>query len=113
VKEILLRALIGGVVVSAFALLGSVLKPMRFAGLFGAAPSVALASLGLTVASKGKIYASIQARSMVGGAVAFLVYAYCVCVVMMKYKPPAMATTTLLLFLWLATAFGVWLFWLR
>jgi hypothetical protein len=113
VKEILLRALIGGVVVSAFALLGSVLKPMRFAGLFGAAPSVALASLGLTVASKGKIYASIQARSMVGGAVAFLVYAYCVCVVMMKYKPPAMAATTLLLLLWLATAFGVWLFWLR
>ena len=83
-KEILLRALIGGVVVSAFALLGSVLKPMRFAGLFGAAPSVALASLGLTVASHGKLYGSLQGRSMVGGAIAFLVYAYCVCVVMMS-----------------------------
>ena len=112
-KEILLRALIGGVVVSAFALLGSVLKPMRFAGLFGAAPSVALASLGLTVASHGKLYASLQARSMVGGAIAFLVYAYCVCVVMMRYKPPALATTTLLLFVWLAAAFGLWLVWLR
>lgn len=112
-KEILLRALIGGVVVSAFALLGSVLKPMRFAGLFGAAPSVALASLGLTVASHGKLHASLQGRSMVGGAIAFLVYAYCVCVVMMKYKPPAMAATTLLLLLWAATAFGLWLVWLR
>ena len=45
--ERLLRAVIGGVVVSAFALLGDVFQPKRFAGLFGAAPSVALASLGL------------------------------------------------------------------
>ena len=112
-KEILLRALIGGVVVSAFALLGSVLKPMRFAGLFGAAPSVALASLGLTVASHGKLYASLQARSMLGGTIEFIAYAYCVCVVMLKYKPPAMAATTLLLLVWLATGFGLWLVWLR
>jgi hypothetical protein len=33
----------GGVVVSAFALIGDLLKPKSFGGLFGAAPSVALA----------------------------------------------------------------------
>lgn len=33
-----------------------------FAGLFGAAPSVALATLGLTVATEGPSYAAPQAR---------------------------------------------------
>ena len=46
-KETLLRFFIGGAVVSAFALLGDLFKPKSFAGLFGAAPSVALATLGL------------------------------------------------------------------
>jgi hypothetical protein len=40
--EYLVRFLAGGIVVSAFAELGDVLRPKSFAGLFGAAPSVAL-----------------------------------------------------------------------
>ena len=39
VKDLILRFLIGGVVVSAFAALGDMVKPKSFAGLFGAAPS--------------------------------------------------------------------------
>jgi hypothetical protein len=61
--EILLRFAIGGVVISSFALLGDLLKPKSFAGLFGAAPSVALAALGLTVAGEGRGYAATEARS--------------------------------------------------
>ena len=37
--------LVGGIVVSVFAMLGDMLRPKSFAGLFGAAPSVALATL--------------------------------------------------------------------
>ena len=44
--EYLVRFLVGGVVVSAFAMFGDVLRPKSFAGLFGAAPAVALATLG-------------------------------------------------------------------
>ena len=40
--EYLIRFLVGGVVVSAFSMLGDLLRPKSFAGLFGAAPSVAL-----------------------------------------------------------------------
>jgi hypothetical protein len=36
--EYLVRFLVGGIVVSAFAMLGDVLKPKSFAGLFGARP---------------------------------------------------------------------------
>jgi len=52
-SQILVRFLLGGAVVSAFAIIGDLLKPKSFAGLFGAAPSVALATLGLTVATEG------------------------------------------------------------
>jgi len=72
-KDIVIRFVIGGVVVSAFAVLGELFKPKSFAGIFGAAPSVALATLSLTVAKDGRGYAAIEARSMILGAVAFFV----------------------------------------
>ena len=40
---------------SLFAILGDPLKPKSFAGLFGAAPSVALATLGLTIVTNAGI----------------------------------------------------------
>ena len=38
--ELIFRFIVGGLVVSLFAVIGDVLKPKSFAGLFGAAPSV-------------------------------------------------------------------------
>lgn len=49
------RFLVGGVVVLAFAMLGEMLRPKSFAGLFGAAPSVALATLGIAVHRHGAV----------------------------------------------------------
>ena len=77
-KVILIRFLIGAVAVSIFAVLGDLLKPKSFAGLFGAAPSVALATLGLTLSSDGSHFAATEAGSMIAGAIAFFVYASCV-----------------------------------
>jgi hypothetical protein len=54
VLEYLLRFAAGGVAVSAFAILGDMLRPKSFAGLFGAAPSIALATLAIAVAQKGR-----------------------------------------------------------
>jgi hypothetical protein len=48
------RFLVGGTILSLFACLGDLLKPKSFAGLFGAAPSIALAMLGLTIVADGK-----------------------------------------------------------
>ncbi len=56
-EELLMRILVGGVAVSGFSFLGGLLRPKTFAGLFAAAPSVALATLVLTVAKDGKEYA--------------------------------------------------------
>src|SRR3954470_22461382 len=112
-EEILIRFLIGGFTVSFFAVLGDLFKPKSFAGLFGAAPSVALATLGLTVASEGAYYAANESRSMMAGAIAFFCYASCVSWVMMRYKAMGLLVTTCSIPLWLGIAFGLWWAWLR
>ena len=112
-EEFLLRFLIGGAVVSAFAVLGDLFKPKSFAGIFGAAPSVALATLVLTVSTEGTSYVATEARSMVAGAVAFFIYASCASWLLVRYKFPALAATSLLILVWLAAAFGLWVVWLR
>jgi hypothetical protein len=53
VDDLLVRFFLGGIVVSMFAALGDALRPRTFAGIFGAAPSVALASLFLRTAPTG------------------------------------------------------------
>ena len=107
-KEILLRFVAGGTVVSVFALLGDVLKPKSFAGLFGAAPSVAIATLALTVSKQGKEYASVEARSMLFGAVAFFFYALLVSRLLIRGQLPVLSVTALSMTLWFSCAFGCW-----
>jgi len=112
-KVIVIRFLIGGIAVSLFAMLGDLFKPKSFAGLFGAAPSVALATLGLTIASEGKHYASTEATSMMAGAVAFIVYASCVNWILMRCNFGALWVTVSSLPVWAAVAFGLWCVCLR
>lgn len=107
-SQTLIRFLVGGAVVSAFAIISDLLKPKSFAGLFGAAPSVALATLGLTVAKEGSSYAATEARSMMAGAIAFFAYASLASWVMMRYKPKALWVTICAIPLWLGIAFGLW-----
>jgi uncharacterized membrane protein (GlpM family) len=108
VKELLLRFVIGGLVVSLFAVISDLFKPKTFAGLFGAAPSVALATLGLTVVTHGKGTAATEAHSMIIGAVALFLYSYAVSFVMLRFRFPALKVTLSLLVLWLGAAVGLW-----
>jgi len=84
--EYLFRFLAGGIVVSAFAVLGDVLRPKSFAGLFGAAPSVALATLSLALWKEGGAYASIEGRSMILGSFALALYSLAVCQLLMRAR---------------------------
>jgi len=111
--EFALRFLIGGFVVSVFAIAGDVLKPKSFAGLLGAAPSVALATLALTVLKDGSRYAATESRSMVLGAFAFTVYASLSSKLMAQARWSALKVTTLLLPVWLIVALGLWRLLLR
>jgi len=112
-KEMLLRFAIGGMVVSSFSILGDVFKPKSFAGLFGAAPSVALATIVLTVAKEGRSYVAIEARSMLIGAFAFLLYAWIVCRALLPARWSALSITLSALPIWGASALGLWFVLLR
>jgi len=111
--DILLRFLIGGAAVALFSFIGCLFSPKSFAGLFGAAPSVALATLFLTVSGSGKQYAAIEARAMIGGGIAFLVYALCVSLILMTKRFSALSATLASMTVWFASALILWLIWLR
>jgi len=106
--EYIVRFLVGGAVVSAFAMLGDLLRPKSFAGLFGAAPSVALATLGIAVYHHGAGYAATQSRFMIAGAIALAVYAGVVCQLLIRARLRAAPATLLSLVVWRIVAFALW-----
>jgi Protein of unknown function (DUF3147) len=108
--EYVVRFLVGGVVVSAFAMLGDMLRPKSFAGLFGAAPSIALATLGIAMHQHGAGYAATQSHSMLAGAIALGVYSVLVCQLLVRTRLRAAPATLLSLVIWLVVAFGSWAF---
>jgi uncharacterized membrane protein (GlpM family) len=105
--EYVIRFVVGGAVVSAFAILGDVLRPKSFAGLFGAAPSVALATLGIAIYQHGTAYAATQTHSMMAGAVALAVYSVVVCHLLVRARLTASLATPFAFAVWLAVAFGL------
>lgn len=104
--DLLLRFLIGGIAVSLFAVLGDVLRPKSFAGLFGAAPSVALSTLAITLAGQGAAYAALEGRSMIIGAAALCAYSILTCQLLARARINALPASLLGLGAWFAVAFA-------
>ena len=105
--EFLLRFLAGELAVSIFALLGDMLRPKSFAGLFGAAPSVALATLALAFAQHGFDYVATEARSMAIGAIAFALFSATTCQLLMRLQWRAWAASSTAVLVWLGASFGL------
>lgn len=70
-----LKGLAGGILVVAFSLLSEGLSPKRFAGLFGAAPAVAIAGLTIVLLDKTPHDAHQNAVGMIAGTAGMIVYA--------------------------------------
>lgn len=69
------KGLVGGGLVTAFALLSEGLSPKRFAGLFSAAPAVAIASLAIVLLDKGSHDAHRDSLGMLAGSAGMVAYA--------------------------------------
>ena len=111
--DLLLRFIAGGVIISGFALIGDLFKPKSFSGIFSAAPSLAVTTIGLALFEQGAPYASIESRSMILGAVAFFGYAYATCYILMHYKVSALVASTASIVVWLGIAMLLWAVCLR
>jgi hypothetical protein len=75
---LLVKGVAGGILVLAFALVSQSLSPKRFAGLFSAAPAVALAGLTIAVVDKGAHTAHEEAAGMLAGSAGMIAYAFAV-----------------------------------
>ena len=89
--EMIIRFLLGGAIVSLFSLAGDLIQPKSLAGIFGAAPSVAIATLALAFASSdgGAAKASAQGMTMIAGAMAFILYCLLTAWLMRREHLPA------------------------
>jgi hypothetical protein len=106
VTEYIIRFCVGGLAVSAFAILGDVFRPKSFAGLFGAAPSVALATLAIAFWNQGPGYAALEGRSMMVGSLALCLYSIAVCQLLKRYEFSALLATLVSLIAWIIAALG-------
>lgn len=111
--ELIFRFVVGGLIVSAFASFGDVVKPKSFAELFAAAPSVALATRGLTVVTDGKFYAADEGRSMIAGPIALFLYAIVAMRLIMQYRLHARLAAICATPVWIVCGLGLWLAVLR
>ena len=102
-----LRFFAGGIAVSAFAALGDTLRPKSFAGLFAAAPSIALATLLINLSQKGAPFTAVEGTSMIIGAFALAAYSWAVRVLLKKYLLSSRIATMAALVAWFVVAFGL------
>ena len=102
-----LKALVGGLAVVAFSLIGQAGHPKRFAGLFSAAPSVALASLAMTVVAKGPRETLPYAQGMLIGSAGMV--AYSLVSLLLINRLHALVGSILAWLAWFAVAGGLYL----
>jgi uncharacterized membrane protein (GlpM family) len=97
-----IRAVAGGLLVVAFALICEGLRPKRFAGLFSGSPAVAIAGLTITLVDKGAQDAHESALGMVVGSVALVAYAAAAVPLLRKFR--ASMAAALAIGAWVVTA---------
>jgi hypothetical protein len=105
--ELALRLALGGLIVSLFAAIGELFHPRTFAGIFGAAPSVAITTLALAYATHGRAYAAAECRAMILGSAALVVYS-AACATVVTRPLPVWLSTGACWVAWLVAALGLW-----
>ncbi len=109
IGELAARFLLGGALVSLFSLAGDVIQPKSLAGIFGAAPSVAIATLALAfAAAPGAAGVALQGTAMIAGALALIVYCLLTAWLMRREGLPAWLAAGLSWAQWAAVAVGLY-----
>jgi len=89
-----------------FSAAGELWKPKTFSGIFGAAPSVALASLALAFSKDGSTTVALLGRSMVIGSVALFAYGLSCVVAARREKSPVWVAALAAWVVWFLIAFA-------
>jgi uncharacterized membrane protein (GlpM family) len=108
ITSLIIRFFVGGAIVSLFAVAGELFKPKTFAGIFGAAPSVAIASLMLLAAQEGPERTALQGYAMAWGALALFAYSVTLTLLMRHLELRAWLEAVAEWSVWLLLALGGW-----
>ncbi|SDJ03589.1 DUF3147 family protein [Nonomuraea jiangxiensis] len=100
------RGLLGGVLVMVFAVIGEMTTPKRFAGIFAAAPAVAIAGMTITALHAGSHALEASAFGMMAGAAGMVVY--CASAVLLVRRLGAFLGSLTALVAWAAVAGTIW-----
>lgn len=92
---LIVKGLAGGGLVVAFAIVSEVLEPKRFAGLFSAAPAVALTGLTIVLLDKGAHDAHESAVGMIAGSAGMVAYAAAAVVLLRRMRASRAAVAAL------------------
>ena len=106
IGNLALHALAGGTLVVLFAMVSEAVRPKAFAGIFAAAPSVAVASLAITVLTESPAKARTESIGMVAGGVGMAVC--CIVAVVTIPKLRALRGSLVSAVVWLAVALGLY-----
>jgi hypothetical protein len=114
--ELLIRVVVGGLVISAFAVVGDTLKPKPSPASL-AAPRPSPSPRSLSPFGKDVEYVGLEARSMLAGAIALVVYSLLVCRLLLRSHGRAPVSSVVAAsaswLVWLAVALGIWSVMLR
>ncbi len=101
-----LKALVGGALVVVFSLVGESIRPRRLAGVTSAAPSIALASLAITLVASGVASARSLSLGMIAGAIALT--AWCLVGATLVRRFGALKGSAGATGVWCVVAFALW-----
>jgi hypothetical protein len=106
VPVLAIKMLNGGIFVVAFSLVAEMLEPKRFAGLYSAAPSVALANLLVVLMVKGRADGLANLSGMIVGA--FAMAAVCLFGIWLVPRLGALKASVVMCTAWGAVALAGW-----
>ncbi len=108
---ILVKGLVGGALVVLFALIGEVIRPRSLAGLTSSAPSIATASLLVTLLTSGALMAWNLSLGMIAGAVGLV--AWCLAGIRPVDQFGSVRGAAVATLVWFGTVAVLWAIFLR
>jgi hypothetical protein len=108
---VVVKGLVGGAFVVVFSLLGEVIRPRGLAGITSAAPSVAIASLAVTLMVTGVSAATDLSLGMIAGAAALVVW--CLIGIEAVKRLGALKGSVVTSIVWCVISLSLWAVFLR
>ncbi len=96
--ELIGESMLGGILVVVFSIIGEIIKPRTFSGLFGSAPSIALGGLIISAVTQNISFLKQQLIGMIFGSFGMIVY--CITAYLLLKRIKALKASSLALITW-------------